>query len=247
MRPYCPLNVLKPFDRDLWIVDGPIVEMRYLAMGQMPFPTRMTILRLPGGRLWVHSPTELTAGLKEELAVLGPVAWLIAPNRLHWTFLSAWQQAYPEARTFAAPGVEKRAGEGGFRIDEMLGEAPPDAWAGVLHQLLLRGSFFWAEAVFFHRPTATLILTDLIENFEPGHIESRPLAFLMRLGGVLDPEGSTPRDMRLTFLGRRAALRRAVETMLAWEPKRVILAHGRCFEQNANEELRRAFAWVGVG
>jgi hypothetical protein len=32
--------------------------------------------------------------------------------------------------------------------------------------------------------------------------------------------------------------------MMAWEPERIIIAHGRWYEGNAVAELRRAFRWV---
>ena len=35
-----------------------------------------------------------------------------------------------------------------------------------------------------------------------------------------------------------------VQTMLAWEPLRVILAHGRWYPDHAEAELRRAFRWA---
>jgi hypothetical protein len=39
---------------------------------------------------------------------------------------------------------------------------------------------------------------------------------LTRLGGVQDPDGKTPRDMRLTFSGKE--LRKAVQKMIQWDP-----------------------------
>jgi hypothetical protein len=53
-----------------------------------------------------------------------------------------------------------------------------------------------------------------------------------------------PRDMRLTFSMDGDALRHAVDTMIAWEPERVVLAHGRWYETNGTAELRRAFRWL---
>ena len=42
---YEPINLLKQVDDDIWIVDGSIVQMAmYGAL--VPFPTRMTIVRL---------------------------------------------------------------------------------------------------------------------------------------------------------------------------------------------------------
>jgi hypothetical protein len=98
------------------------------------------------------------------------------------------------------------------------------------------------EVEFFHRPSRTLILTDFIENFEPQKISSRFIRYLIKLGGVQDPDGQMPRDMRLTFT--KDEVRRAVETMIAWGPERIILAHGRWYQRDGGGELIRAFRWV---
>ncbi len=67
---------------------------------------------------------------------------------------------------------------------------------------------------------------------------------LCRLGGVLDPDGNMPRDMRLTFAKRKPELKAAVETMIAWDPDRIIVAHGRWYDSGGTQELRRAFRWM---
>ena len=70
------------------------------------------------------------------------------------------------------------------------------------------------------------------------------MRFLTWLGGCLDPDGSMPRDMRLTYSKRKPELRATIERMIAWDPERIILAHGRWYQHDGVEELRRAFAWV---
>jgi hypothetical protein len=102
------------------------------------------------------------------------------------------------------------------------------------------------EVVFFHRPTRTLVLTDLIENFERQKLASPLMRLLTRWGGVQDPDGQMPRDMRLTFARTKPQLRAAVETMVGWNPERVILAHGRWYDRDGTQELRRAFRWLSV-
>src|SRR3546814_6954233 len=81
------------------------------------------------------------------------------------------------------------------------------------------------EVEFFHRASRTLVLTDLIENFEP---EKLPLLarWLTKLGGAQHPDGQMPRDMRLTYKDK-ATLKAAVETMIGWNPERIILANGQ--------------------
>lgn len=239
--PYAPLNRLKAFADEVWIADGPEIGMKYLG-GHLPFPTRMTVVRLSDGGLWVHSPIAWDDGLGAQLQALGPVRHLIAPNTLHYWHLPAWQARFPEARTYGAPDLQRRARRA-LALDETLGEAPPAAWDGLFDQCLVRGPVL-SEADFLHRPTRTLILADLIENFEPRRVRRPLLRWLVRLSGAMDPDGKAPLDMRLTFRGRRAAVRDAAERMLSWEPRRIILAHGRCYDADGAAELRRAFRWA---
>ena len=100
------------------------------------------------------------------------------------------------------------------------------------------------EVEFFHRPSRTLILTDIIENFEPARIRKPVLRWTMQVFGCADPDGKAPFDMQLSFLGHRRRLRAAAEQMIGWVPERIVIAHGRCYQTNGVEELRRAFRWV---
>jgi len=53
-----------------------------------------------------------------------------------------------------------------------------------------------------------------------------------------------PRDLRLTFRQHKPQMRAAVAQMIAWEPERIILAHGRWYAHDGAAELRRAFRWL---
>jgi hypothetical protein len=213
------------------------------AMGMtFPFPTRMTVVRLPSGDLWLHSPIAWSGELARSIADLGRVRYLVAPNTLHFSYLAAWRDRFPEARTYGAPGLATRTKNPLF-VDESLGDLAPDAWEGVFDQSVVRGSAL-TEVDFFHRASGTLILTDLIENFEPNRVRNRWLRWLIRWAGAADPDGKAPLDMRLSFLGHRRELRQAVERMITWAPERIILAHGRCYETDGAAELRRAFRWI---
>ena len=107
---YEPINILKQVDEDIWIVDGPIVKMAMYGTS-IPFPTRMTIVRLSNGELWCHSPTELTLELKAQIDSLGSVRHLISPNKIHYAHIGSWARAYPEATAWASPGVRDRAAQ----------------------------------------------------------------------------------------------------------------------------------------
>jgi hypothetical protein len=236
---YPPINTLKPVADDVWIVDGPTIRFgpRWLTM---PFPTRMTIIRTDGRSLFIHSPTPLTPELKAAVTTLGDPRWIVGPNRIHYWWIPDWHAAYGGAEVYLAPRIKEQA-KG--RIDfatKGLDGASGYPWDGAIATLPVAGSYM-TEFEFFHEHSRTLILTDLIENFEPKKMKTWWMRWLTRFGGVRDPDGRMPRDMRFTFRHHGEELHRAVETMIAWRPARIILAHGRWYEDNAEAELRRAF------
>lgn len=239
---YPPLNSLKPVADDVWIVDGPVIRFGPPLL-KMPFPTRATIFRLAGDRLFIHSPTPLEDALKAELARLGQPCWIVGPNRLHYWWIPDWHAAYPDARIYLAPGIKQQAGDRLACDGEPLEERSGYPWDDEIATLPVTGRYM-TEVVFFHHPSRTLVLTDLIENFEADRIRSPLMRFLIWAGGARDPDGSTPRDIRLTFSNHSAGLKAAVRRMIELNPERVILAHGRWYERDGCAELRRAFRWI---
>lgn len=240
MTGYEPLNTLKPVAPDIWVVDGPMIRFYGLA-----FSTRATVIRLKTGDLWVHSPTKLETGLIAELNALGPVRHLIAPNWIHYAYVAEWQKQFSDTISWAAPGVKERAASKNMHVqfDHDLGETADVPWRGEIDQQIVHGSKVHREAVFFHRPSSTMILTDLIENFEAKNL-TWWMRILMRWGRILDPDGQMPRDMRMTFRLGHAELRKAVNQMIDWAPERVIVAHGRWYDTDGVAEIRRAFRFV---
>ena len=241
---YEPINIPKQVGENIWIVDGPIVQMAMYGTS-VPFPTRMTIVRLSNGVLWCHSPTELTQELKAQIDSLGSVRHLISPNKIHYAHIGTWAKAYPEATAWASPGVRIRAAQQRIKItfDIDLDDEPPLQWAADIDQLIFRGSRFMDEVVFFHRQSSTLILADLIENFEPKKVR-QPFRWLIKLAGSADPDGKAPLDLRITFWGHKEQSRSCLKRMMQWQSEKVILAHGRWYENNGTAELRRAFRWL---
>lgn len=239
---YPPLNTLKAVAEEVWIVDGPVIRFG-MPWPKMPFPTRMTIMRLDDRRLFIHSPTPLAGNLVAELRAIGTPTWLVGPTRIHYWWLPDWHGAYPQAGVYLAPRIREQAGGRiSFEASELSGtQGYP--WDGGIDTLPVEGDFN-TEVVFFHRRSRTLILTDLIENFEPARLRGWLFRMLTRLAHVQDPDGQMPRDMRLTFRRHEAALRLAVETMIGWNPARILLAHGRWYDRDGAAELRRAFRWL---
>ncbi len=209
-----------------------------------PYPTRAVIVRLPSDTLWVWSPIVLTPELHREIEGLGAVAHLVSPNKLHHLYLKDWKAAFPAARLWGPRStIEKRPD---LAFQPALNDEPPPEWAEVIDQAWFRGSPFLDEIEFFHKPSATALITDMSQNFSSAFLcehwarWQRPLA---RLAGMIEGKGYGPLELRLTTLNRRLA-RDAVEKMLAWDPRRVVMAHGVWQRENGRAYLERAFRWV---
>ncbi|MFZ1105287.1 MAG: DUF4336 domain-containing protein, partial [Hyphomicrobiaceae bacterium] len=104
---YPPLDTLKPVARDIWVVDGPVIRFG-MPWPRMPFPTRMTVIRLAGG-LFIHSPTPLPPTLRAEIVATGPPRWIVGPNRIHYWWIPDWRAAFPDADVYLAPRIRDQA------------------------------------------------------------------------------------------------------------------------------------------
>lgn len=227
--------MLNQFAPGLHVADGPTVSF----FG-FPYPTRMAVARLPDGSTWVWSPIALTPELVDAVQPIGPVGHIVSPNKLHHLSLKAWADRWPDARLHAPPSLARK--EPALRFDSELGDEPEPAWAADIDQVVFHGSFAMTEVVFFHRASRTAIVGDLIQRFSDADISGWKKT-LMRLDGLFGEHGSTPREWRASFLDRRAA-RDALQRVLAWNPERLLIAHGSCAKTGATEIIRQALDWV---
>jgi hypothetical protein len=227
--------MLVPFGEDLCLADGPDVSF----FG-FPYPTRMAVARLSTGRLWVWSPIALTDELATAVEALGTVSYIVSPNKLHHLFLAEWSDRWPDARLYAPPGLARKKPQ--LRFAAELGDGSSSPWRVEIDQTVFRGSLFLEEVVFFHRASRTAIFGDLIQRF-PEQAAKGWKGLMMRLDGLVGPEGSTPREWRLSFLPRGPA-RAARRTVLGWKPQRLLIAHGECAARGATETIEAALRWI---
>lgn len=217
---------------DLWVVERP--QTFYgLSVG-----TRMTVIRLADRRLLLHSPVALDADLRQQLDAVGRVCYAVAPNRLHHLYAAEVARAYPGARLWVAPGLERKRPD--LVFEAVLGDEAPEEWRGVVDQVFFRGRPYENEVVFCHRPSRTLLLCDLAFNIGPRAAPlTRLLMKLIRSYGHLGPSKLDPLLIR-----DRAAARASLERILAWDFDRVVVAHGEVQESGGHEILRRGYAWL---
>jgi Domain of unknown function (DUF4336) len=224
----------------LWVVEGG--NVRFFGI---PYSTRSVISRLENGDLWVWSPIKLTADLRAEVDGLGSVRHLVSPNKLHHLFLREWKSAYPEASLWGPQSTIKKRSGLSFR-DALKDNAPPE-WLPDIDQAWFRGSFAMDEIVFLHRPSATVIIADLIQTFSDRFLREHWgfWRFLARLDGLTQDQACAPREWRLSFINRAPA-RRARDKVLSWNCQRVIVAHGEWPRANGHAFLAQSFRWLGA-
>lgn len=237
---YPPFDTLKPVAEGIWIVDAKPIHVMGIAL-----PVRMTVVRLSNGDVWLCSPTRFSPELSTRVAEIGPVRHLVAPSLGHWTFMEEWQKHYPEATTWAVPKLRDRrqVKASALRLDHDLGDTPPEAWAGDLRQMIVRGGGGFREAAFYHAASRTAVLTDLVSNLEPERVTKATRAYA-RLTGTRAPNGSTPNYLRVALRLRKRDAAEAGARLIDWAPERVIFAHGRWFEADGTRRLKQALGWL---
>jgi hypothetical protein len=106
-----------------------------------------------------------------------------------------------------------------------------------LDQTLFPGGYF-KEFIVLHRKTRSLVLADTIINIELDKM-NEPWTTATRLTGMAHPGGRTFFGMRLPLLFQRRAAGAVVAKIRDWQPQRVLLCHGRCFDADAEEIISR--------
>lgn len=230
------LSMINKIANDIWTVDGPEVVFAGAAMH-----TRMTVVRLESGQLWVHSPIEFSDDTKAFIKELGnEVCALVAPNKFHYMFMKPWRQSFPDASVFAEEHVKRKVSS---LVDaEELSNVTPSLYSNDIDQVIFGGNRLFQEAVFFHKASATLILTDLMINLKTERIKFLPRLFL-EFEGVTYPNGGIARLYRW-FSNDKEKARAALKVINDWQPTRLVFCHGEPFQLTTQEVLDREFAYL---
>jgi hypothetical protein len=211
------------------------ISLSYLGV---PIGTRMTVIRLNSDSLFVHSPVRLDDLTRAELDKLGRVDFVVSPNNMHHFFIGDYFDAYPGAKIFASPGLTVKRKDLKFKY--FLGPAPEPEWAEHIDQIMFLGHPLLQEIVFFHKRSRTLIVADLIVNFQE---DSHPITKLVtRLGGIYQ-RPTTPIDFRLS-IEETGLARASIERILEWDFDAIILAHGQIIKSGGKQILKNAFHWL---
>jgi Domain of unknown function (DUF4336) len=173
----------------------------------------------------LYSPVEIDDGLAAQIAAMGDVAHIVAPNRYHHLFAGGAKQRYPKAALWGVPGLPEKRRD--LVFDGVVSADVP--WRDELDSLVLTSVPKFNEAVFFHRATGTLICADLIFNIRSEQSFATRLVYRF-----LRVYGRPAQSWYFRKSIDRAAMKPQLDTLLGWSFGRVCMSHGDVLDDNAH-------------
>ena len=221
--PHTPVETI---DDDILSVEG--------LLGK--FPRRMTIVRITGQRLIIHSGIALD---EPEMAVIerfGRPSFYIVPSALHRMEVKTWKQRYPELEIVCPAGARGKVEEL-VKVDTVA----PDFGDPAAHYTPVKGTAEREGALIVNGSQGTtLVLNDLIFNVrkQPGLV-----GFIFGMLGVTGPEPKMAKVVMRKVVDDKSALRAQLEQWATLtDLKRIIVSHGAPIEADPRGTLHRMAA-----
>jgi len=225
---------LEPFAESVWTAATPI---RFAGMW---FPHVMTVVRCVDDQLVLHSPCHPSERLIREIAGIGQVGHVVAPNWFHDLYLTEYRGFYPRAAFWGPSHLRRHLGSK-LAVEELNGPTRPP-WFAEMPHFTLSGLLTFDESIFFHEPSRTLIVADLLMNLSARSTAPRFTRVAYRLSGVNDRLIMPPYLRWFGWLDPRvtASLHTAAQQITNWNPDRLIVGHGTPVSQLAMQRLYTA-------
>ena len=161
---------------------------------------------------------------------------MLAPNLLHHLRVGPWIERGLES--CAAPGLQDKRSD--VQFDHVV-EARCEPFGDDVLLIPLRCFSMTNEVVLLHRPSRTLVVTDLVFHF------TRDAPWFTR--ATMWCSGAYP-GCRVSLLERlgvdRAVAREEIADLLTLDFDRLIPSHGAIIETDGKAALRSAYGWLGI-
>lgn len=204
----------------------------------MRLPSRTTLVRLTDGSLVMHSPLGFDEETAKAIDELGEVKTIIAPSCIHYLFLTAATKRWPDARVLGAPGLEKKAPVKGVAFEPLPHDGVVEGLGDDLVVRRIDGVPYITEHVFLHRPTGSLVVTDLVFNLH--RCSSWGMRLYLRCMGAWEKTAQSAIWRVLTK--DKPAAAESARAVLALDFDRLVVAHGDVVTENARAVLESALA-----
>ena len=230
--------MMKEIGNGLWVA-----ECDFVTFG-LELGGRMSAVRLADGGLLLYNVIAIDDELAAELADIGEVRHIIAPNSFHYFYLAAAKERYPDAAVYLAPALAKKRSElaGHTILDPGNAADPSWPWRDDLDTIVVDGAPRVDEVILYHRASRTLVVCDLVFHMR----EHRGLfgRMFFRLLGIHGKFRQSPL-WRLLLTRDRQAAAASLQPIWGWDLERVIVAHGPIVEgSDSKERLAEALRWM---
>ena len=216
---------------DVWLLHYP------LSILGARWDRNVTVLRLEGGALLIHSTGPFTPGEVAEIDGLGRPAWVVECASMHDGFTVEGSRCFPGAALYVPELMQPQ-----LKIPSHGLGAPPPEWAGELEVLRVEGTVGFQEYAFLHKPSRTLIVGDFVFNFGPDTPRWTRFMACCAVGRQHHPGMS--RAVRL-LIRDKAAFKRSADTILGWGFDRVIPGHRDVIETGGKQLVAEALWRAG--
>lgn len=205
-------TLLHSFGEDIWYV-----QESYRLMGAN-LGTKMTVIRLDSGGLFIHSPVKMNEKLLAELDKLGEPQFIVAPSIMHNLNADTLLESFPKARGYYSEGAKLP------HVDKLnclntLDEFP---WRNEVVSVFVKGMPKVNEWVFLHEKSGTLVVCDLFFNMvEPLNSWTRLFAKLYGVYGR-----TTVTRLYQMMINDKALFSSSMKEIMSLDFKSIIISHG---------------------
>ena len=223
--------MIKEFADNLWVA-----EDEKFTVGGLQIGSRMTIVRLINGDLFVHSPIALSRTIKDSIDSIGKPKFIIAPNTMHHLFFKQFYNECSDTELYIVPKLRKKLTD--LPLAKDLVDWLDYPWNNEIKQHHVKGIPKLDEVVFFHPFSKTLILTDLAFYIT----SESPLVtrLFFRLNGAYEKFGPS-RIFKHFILKNKSEFKKSLDYILAWDFERINISHGKLIENDGKDIFAKAF------
>lgn len=178
------------------------------------------------------SPVPDLEKFKEEIDAVGDITDIVAPSGFHHMGVKKAKSLYPNAKLWASPALKEKRPD--IAWDLYLGEH--DWPLKDLTPYLVGGMPKVQEFVFFHAPSKTLVVWDLVFNILEG---SGFMHFLFFKGFGTYKRFAMSRFFK-SFIKDKEEFQRSMHPLFKLDIESLVMAHGTPVNEKAKEQMSAA-------
>lgn len=206
--------------------------MRSLSLLGVPFGRRMFILEHEG-RLMLQSPFLLQPEVAGKLNQLGEVTDVVVPTIFHDTFLKEVMVEYPAATYYAVSGAEKHIHHGIKQAPvQQLAET---VWNDILVNIPIDGMPRVNECLFYHKPSKTLLVSDLL--FNTAGLDHGWLHLFARMMGFAGKP--SPSRLFKSMIRDKQAFATSLRKVLNYDFDQILTSHFECIDTGGRPAIEQ--------